>query len=169
MIKKYKLSECTEGAWKNGLGKTRQIAIFPAEATLAEENFDWRLSSATVLGENTFSQFKGCDRWLIVWKGEGLILNGKKLLPHSPLHFNGEESVKCSLIKDEVVDVGLIYNRTKIKAILSVVKGPIELNAVQQTSVLFLEEGEIIIVQNERFILQREPNALAYQFLIEHL
>lgn len=169
MIKNLKLSECVEGTWKNGQGKTRQIAIFPPESTMAEGNFDWRLSSATILGDNSFSQFNGFDRWLIVWKGDGLILNGKKLLPNIPLHFHGEEIINCSLVKDEVVDVGLIYNRTKIKAELNIFSGPINIKTSDKTTVLFLPDGEIIILKNEHFHFDLSPNTMTYQFSIEHL
>jgi environmental stress-induced protein Ves len=181
MIKKLNLKDCNEGLWKNGQGKTRQIAIYPHEATLEENNFLWRLSSATVMGANTFSEFPGYNRLLIVWKGEGLKLNGEKLLPDSPLLFAGEEKIECTLINDEVIDLGLIYDAKKIKARLAVLRGDNKIHAEKGTVFLFMakgsgllgkhtmNEGEILILENRDVQISLPENALAYEFLIEHL
>ncbi len=180
MIKKLKLSECTEGLWKNGQGKTRQVAIYPHEATLAENNFLWRLSSATILSDNTFSSFPGFDRWLIVWKGDGLFLNGKKLGSHSPIHFQGEEDIRCTLINDQVVDLGLIYDREKCTADLKVHTGTLDVVAVSETVFVFLargsgmvgkhemHEGDFLILENKSIHLELAGEALAYVFSIKH-
>lgn len=180
MIKKLKLSECTEGLWKNGQGKTRQVAIYPHQATLAENNFLWRLSSATILGDNSFSAFPGFDRWLIVYKGEGLFLNGKKLEPHSPLHFQGEKVIHCSLVKDQVTDLGLIYDRKKCKAELKVLAGTIDVMADTETIFVFLAqgsglvgkhqmiEGDFLILENKSIHLELTDESLAYLFSIKH-
>jgi len=180
MIKKLKLSDCTEGLWKNGQGKTRQVAIYPHEATLAENNFLWRLSSATILGDNSFSSFPGFDRWLIVWKGEGLFLNGKKLLPHSPLHFKGEDEIHCKLLNDQVTDLGIIFDREKCKAELKVHTGTIDVVAVDETVFVFLargsglvgkhqmDEGDFLILEKKSIHLELAGEALAYIFSIKH-
>lgn len=180
MIKKLNLNECKEGLWKNGQGKTRQVAIYPHEATLEENNFEWRLSSATIMGPNSFSKFHGYNRFLIVWKGDGLLLNGEKLLPHTPLHFSGDESIECTLIKNEVIDLGLIYKHDKIKAGLKVLHGENEIQAELGTHFLFIAEGscligkhtmnagEFLIVENKTIQIALAEKALAYDFSIEH-
>ena len=58
--------------WKNGGGVTTEIAVFPANAGL--EDFEWRLSMATVASDGPFSLFAGIDRTLAVLEGEGLVL-----------------------------------------------------------------------------------------------
>ena len=58
--------------WKNGLGATIEIAVFPADAGLAE--FEWRVSMATVANDGAFSGFEGIDRTLTVLGGDGLSL-----------------------------------------------------------------------------------------------
>lgn len=120
-VKLLKNSQYQMMPWKNGLGMTAQIDIFPEGATFPSDEFLWRISSATVATSSTFSAFVGCDRWLVAWKGAGLILNDVPLLPQQPLHFAGEEHIHCRLKNEEpVVDVGLIYRRDRIEASLQV-------------------------------------------------
>jgi len=58
-------------AWKNGLGRTAEIARAPAGGTV----FDWRLSIATIAADGPFSAFEGCERSLIPIAGAGLALD----------------------------------------------------------------------------------------------
>lgn len=106
--------------WKNGQGVTAEIAISPGSAKFPQDEFIWRLSSATIKTANLFSQFEKCDRLLAVWKGEGLVLNGFELLPFTPFQFSGEQAIECRLINDEVVDLGLIYRRDQVSAEMKV-------------------------------------------------
>jgi hypothetical protein len=95
--------------WKNGLGVTAEIAVFPEGADLS--NFQWRISSAKVTSDNHFSNFEGYDRILTVLKGEGLKLNSHSLKPFEIFKFKGEEEISCSLLGGAVEDLGIIYNR----------------------------------------------------------
>jgi len=120
MITLLKKQGYFETLWKNGGRKTQQIAIYPPEAELAKNNFLWRISSATVSQESPFSQFPGYERLLTVWKGAGLLLNQTELLPFKFLRFSGDSDIYCKLIgPDAVTDLGVIYNKDKIKARLS--------------------------------------------------
>lgn len=106
--------------WKNGMGATAQIAIHPAGADFSKGNYLWRVSSATVGSNSPFSQFPGCDRWLVVLSGEGMLINGFPLLPLSPFHFSGDELIHSELIADSVVDLGIIYRRDKFQASMTI-------------------------------------------------
>lgn len=106
MIKLIKKSDYVHMPWKNGLGMTDQIA-------LAEQ---WRLSSAQVDSPNPFSQFPGCDRLLTVFRGDGLKLNGHKLLPGEVLEFSGETPMQCDLLGGPVKDLGLVFDRSSLIA-----------------------------------------------------
>jgi environmental stress-induced protein Ves len=109
-------------SWKNGLGITKQIDIQPLNSTTTS-TFSWRLSSAIVSGNNTFSSFPGYDRILIVLKGDGLILNKTiKMEPcMNPYYFSGEEPINCQVIGDEnVIDYGIIFRRDHFKASLNI-------------------------------------------------
>jgi uncharacterized protein len=57
--------------WKNGKGSTTELAISP-QGTL--DQFDWRLSIATVSEDGPFSNFAGIERNLILIEGEGIEL-----------------------------------------------------------------------------------------------
>lgn len=57
--------------WKNGLGETTELAI-NEDGNL--ENFDWRLSIATVTQDGVFSDFSGYSRNLVLISGQGIHL-----------------------------------------------------------------------------------------------
>lgn len=57
--------------WKNGLGKTIELAINNG-GTLS--NFDWRISIASVESDGVFSDFSGYFRHLVLIKGNGISL-----------------------------------------------------------------------------------------------
>lgn len=108
--------------WKNGLGSTAQIDIFPEGSVFPGDDFLWRVSSATVSTSSPFSNFAGCDRLLAVWKGDGLFLNEQKLAPLEPLRFSGEVPIHCRLVGSEVIDLGIVYRRDRVFAELTVNK-----------------------------------------------
>jgi len=56
--------------WKNGLGRTAEIARAPTTG----DGFDWRISIATIGSDGAFSAFAGCDRTLVPIAGGGLAL-----------------------------------------------------------------------------------------------
>ena len=52
-------------------GRTKELAIFPAQSKYLDRNFIWRLSSATVeTEESDFSKLPDYDRVLMVLEGE---------------------------------------------------------------------------------------------------
>lgn len=123
MITLLKNSDYQEALWKNGLGKTLQIAIFPPEANVSQNNFIWRISSATVTADCPFSHFSDYERLLVIWKGNGLKLNDNILLPNAPISFSGDDDIQCDLLGTlPVVDLGIIYDKKKVHAKLSVLK-----------------------------------------------
>jgi environmental stress-induced protein Ves len=107
--------------WRNGLGESTEIAIFPAGVDFATNEFLWRISSAKVSSDNQFSVFENHDRILTVLNGGALSLQFEKkptslLKPYSALEFDGRDQVSCHLRGEKVVDLGIIYNRKWIKA-----------------------------------------------------
>jgi len=97
--------------WKNGLGLTSEIAIFPKAADFHDGDFEWRVSCAQVSAPNRFSQFIGYDRALTIVRGDGLILNGENLLPRAVQYFSGSDKVDCQMIGSPVLDLGIIYKK----------------------------------------------------------
>jgi environmental stress-induced protein Ves len=94
-------------------GSTLQLQIHPADATLAERNFAWRLSSAMVNQGGAFSQFQGFGRWLGVRRGAGLSLeiDNHRLDVREKSHmlwFSGNANTTAELVDGPVVDINLI-------------------------------------------------------------
>lgn len=147
--------------WKNGSGVTTELAICPPEAKFSDNNFLWRLSSAEIKSKNTFSQFPGYDRILFVVKGGGLRLiepHAQKqidLQPLIPFFFKGETPIECNIIKDQVIDLGIIFNREKVKVeakVYSLTANPNlqtiffdHDNAINSTNILVCIEGQCFI------------------------
>ena len=102
--------------WKNGQGETREIEIFPAHAEFSEMNFDWRISSAKMNAPSAFSIFPGYERILAVWQGEGFVLNGVRHDSQAPFAFSGEIPIDALPIGQVVTDLGIIYQRGKVRA-----------------------------------------------------
>jgi len=157
--------------WKNGQGSTAQIRIFPQNASFQSksdsEDFLWRLSSATVKENGPFSVFPGCNRLLVVLSGKGLKLNNSELLPMRPLEFSGEFQIHGELIGGEVVDLGLIYRRGKVRAQMDVLEKlpeTLKLESSVKTHFLFcisggfeaqglkIEAGDSLQIQGEKEI-----------------
>lgn len=138
--------------WKNGLGSTAQIDISPEGATFSGDEFLWRVSAATVGASSPFSNFHGCDRLLIVWKGEGLFLNDQFLPPLVPLDFSGDTPIMCRLVRGEVLDLGIIYRRGQVAASMTVqtlAAGKSEkLILGSGSSYLFCAEGSFMVLGN---------------------
>lgn len=110
--------------WKNGLGETAEIDRFPA----GDGPYLWRLSQATIHVDSEFSIFAGYDRWLVVWQGDAIFLNEQKLAPLEPIRFSGDQPTFCRLNGTSVLDVGLIFNRTKVNAEMKTVEGKLRLS-----------------------------------------
>lgn len=108
--------------WKNGGGWTAEIDRFPQS-----DRYAWRLSQATVSSDGPFSVFSGYDRWLMVWKGEGLYLNNRRIPPLAPYRFSGDQSIDCRRVGKEILDIGLIFDRTQVNAEMKVVNGSVDL------------------------------------------
>ena len=100
--------------WKNGKGVTTELAI--SEGGTIDE-FDWRLSIATVSENGAFSDFTGVERNLFLIAGNGIELHhelngiGKtdrlvNLLEHSS--FFGSSKTTGTLVDGGIVDLNLM-------------------------------------------------------------
>jgi environmental stress-induced protein Ves len=100
--------------WKNGLGSTTEIAIFPADAKL--DDFDWRVSMAMVTSDGPFSSFPGIDRTLLVIDGAGIDLNVDGCAPvridRNTIHsFPGDQQTSATLIDGSITDLNVMSRR----------------------------------------------------------
>lgn len=66
--------EFVTGAWAGGT--TTQLAIYPPDASYADRNFIFRLSSATVDTEQSeFTHLPDYDRWLMIFEGRARLVH----------------------------------------------------------------------------------------------
>nr|WP_315259895.1 HutD family protein [uncultured Duganella sp.] len=141
--------------WKNGGGSTTEIAISPAGATL--EDFDWRVSLATIAQDGPFSIFPGIDRSLALVDGDGVLLDfGNErfvLSPSEPLiEFAGEDAVHATVTGQHTTDFNVMTRRGQCRHRLELllVKGTQALKRRGGSTLLFLAEGESLTLSSAR-------------------
>jgi environmental stress-induced protein Ves len=141
--------------WKNGGGSTTEIAVSPPGAGLDE--FDWRISLATISQSGPFSCFPGIDRSLALVDGEGVLLDfGDErfvLSPSEPLiEFAGEDAVHATVTGALTTDFNVMTRRGRCRHRLEplVVRGRAELKRRSGTTLLFLADGESLTLSSAR-------------------
>ncbi len=103
--------------WKNGGGKTTEIAIAPAGATL--DSFDWRISLATIAQSGAFSSFPDIDRTLSLVEGPGVALqiDGQPVelsAEHPTVVFAGEAAVHAT-VAGGTTDFNVMSRRSRYR------------------------------------------------------
>lgn len=78
MLQVLRRNSYVEKPWKNGQGKTLEIALFPQGAS---DQFLWRLSMADIVASGPFSHFPGIDRTLVLLEGPPIELIHKDQVP----------------------------------------------------------------------------------------
>lgn len=149
------MSDYTIMPWKNGLGTTAQIAVAP--------DGQWRISAATVNNPNPFSEFKGYQRLLTIWRGSGLLLNEYKLLPGDVYKFSGEVPIFCKNLSPEVIDLGVIYHPEKVTATMEIISMAESktLTLAKGLNFIFCVEGsfqieDLIVMEGETLRIDKE-------------
>ena len=106
--------------WKNGLGTTHEIAVYPPGAKLAAGDFLWRVSLADVVSDCDFSLFPGFDRTIALVSGKGMELNfdqtsanARLVVPGASRRFSGEWLTHCRLLDGPVRDFNVMTARGK--------------------------------------------------------
>lgn len=105
-----------EMRWKNGQGVTREVCRFPAS-----EQYDWRISVATIREDGAFSRFSGYLRNISVLEGEGMFLTvddqrSALIPPFQATDFNGDSEVFCEVVGGPLLDFNVIYRRETTQA-----------------------------------------------------
>ena len=114
-MKILRASDYKRMPWKNGKGETVEIAVFPPDASI--DDFDWRISMATVAEDGPFSVFEGIDRTLSVLTGEGVVLSvdgaeSVELRPSSAPHaFPADARTAARLLDGPVTDLNVMTRR----------------------------------------------------------
>lgn len=141
--------------WKNGGGSTTEIALAPPDAGF--DDFDWRISLATISEDGPFSIFDGVDRTLALVDGAGMTLDideDERVVvgPDQPVvAFAGESPVTAALTRGPTTDFNVMTRRTRCHHQF----GRRQLTGVSRfaprgdVSVLFLVDGDSISVSSE--------------------
>ena len=140
--------------WKNGGGSTIEIAIGPPDAGF--ENFDWRVSLATIAEDGAFSQFPGVDRTLALVEGHGMTLqiDGEPSLiceAEPVAQFDGSSEVFAKLSRGVTTDFNVMtrsercyhqFGRRRLS-------GDSRFVTRADVTVLFLAEGDSLELSND--------------------
>jgi environmental stress-induced protein Ves len=134
-------------SWKNGGGSTTEIAVFPLEAGFDE--FDWRVSLATIAADGPFSTFPGVERTLVLVDGHGMTLDidgaPTMLSKADPVaSFDGESHVAAQLSRGPSTDFNVMtrLDRCWHRFGRRTLDGGSTFVARADVTVLFLAEGE---------------------------
>ena len=141
--------------WKNGGGVTTELAMSPPGAGL--DDFDWRVSLASIAEDGPFSQFPGVDRTLVMVAGDGVLLEvGDQrvvLSPSEPLvEFAGEDPVHATVGGQSTLDFNVLTRRGRYRHRIEpfVVCGSVPLPRRSGTTLVFLADGESLSVGSAR-------------------
>ena len=145
--------------WKNGGGVTTELAMSPPGAGL--DDFDWRVSLASIAEDGPFSQFPGVDRTLVLVAGDGVLLDfGDErvvLSPSEPLvEFAGEDPVHATISGpisgQPTLDFNVLTRRGRYRHRIEpfVVCGSVPLPRRSGTTLVFLADGESLSVGSAR-------------------
>lgn len=134
--------------WKNGGGVTVEIAIHPQGASV--DDFDWRVSMATVASDGPFSVFPGIDRTLSVLEGDGILLDvegeeTKLTVESAPLAFAADARSSARLIGSAITDLNVMTRRGRLahKVRRLPVDGTTLTVADGNPALLFCSEGQL--------------------------
>ncbi|KND60459.1 histidine degradation [Candidatus Burkholderia verschuerenii] len=141
--------------WKNGGGVTREIAAYPAGASM--DAFAWRVSIAEVAQAGPFSRFAGVDRTLVLLDGAGMRLHeGERTHTLArPLDIAGEASIDATLVDGPTRDFNLMVRRDDARGTLEQWRAPESHDLDADTALLYCAQGAMRVRVN-----RGEPIAL---------
>jgi environmental stress-induced protein Ves len=142
--------------WKNGGGCTTEILASPPGASL--DDFDFRISLATIAQSGPFSVFPGVDRTLSLVDGGNVVLdvgNERKvaLSEREPVvAFPGETRVNATIDGSPTTDFNVMTRRGRCSHQVErrMLRDFSTLEPRSALTVLFLAEGESLTVHSAR-------------------
>jgi uncharacterized protein len=169
----FDLHDIASQPWKNGAGRTREIASAPSAD--GAEGFDWRFSVAEVEHAAPFSQFPGVDRCIVLLRGAGLRLHGGDgAVDHrldtvgEPFHFSGDLALTGTPIAGASSDFNVMTRRGLWRAEVGVYHAGFAVHPTEVTLLLCCE-GEwstsavaAPLLQAQQGLLLREADDLLH-------
>ncbi|WP_017759025.1 HutD/Ves family protein, partial [Pseudacidovorax intermedius] len=122
-LHRFDLDRLPAMPWKNGGGRTREIACWPPGTGL--DHFGWRCSVASIESDGPFSAFPGVDRQILLLAGDGVQLQGEGLdhrldVPLQPFAFAGEAVLGCTRLGGASTDFNVMARRGRFRAKVTV-------------------------------------------------
>ena len=142
-----RLADCPLQPWKNGLGRTREIAVHPFAAGI--DDFIWRISIAEVDSAAPFSRFPGIDRQIALLDGDGFTMTlddhctHALTSPFAPFAFPGEAAVTVKLAGGSTRDFNLMVRRSQASGEVQAWQGPGTRMIEPATVLVFCARGEM--------------------------
>ena len=159
MIEIFKPAQFKTVPWKNGQGETIEMVINP-KGTL--DNFDWRLSMASVVENGIFSNFSGYTRNLILIDGEGINLqhNDNKIDRLTQLldiaTFDGGDKTVGNLHSNAITDFNIITRTASINTKVDCLKKA-KSHQLESSQLCFIyslfNDAELTMTQSKEVIL----------------
>jgi environmental stress-induced protein Ves len=141
--------------WKNGGGSTTEIAIGPPDSGF--EDFEWRVSLATIEKDGEFSLFPGVDRTLALVEGHGMTLeiDGEPTMvteTEPVVAFDGSSVVNAKLSRGGCTDFNAMTRSDRCYHTFGRrrLSGDSTFVARADVTVLFLAEGDALELRNEK-------------------
>lgn len=141
--------------WKNGGGVTVEVAIHPINASV--DNFDWRISTATVANDGPFSTFPDIDRTLSVLQGNGIVLDVEGVettltRETAPFAFAADASSGARLIEGPITDLNVMTRRGNFAHQVTriVTNDSVIVEAESGTVLIFCAEGNFELKSDNR-------------------
>lgn len=134
----------TATPWKNGGGITRELACFPAGASMSD--FIWRVSIADVEQSGPFSSFPGIERIITLLDGDGMQLQFENGARHdltttlAPYAFRGEDALHAQLAGSPSRDFNLMWRRDAARGNVEVLRDKTSI-ATDATTLIFCATG----------------------------
>jgi len=141
------LHDCPARPWKNGRGRTRELAVQPPAAGM--DDFLWRVSVAEVDSAAPFSAFPGIDRTIVLLDGEGFSMamdDGRVHAltePFAPFAFPGEAQVAVTLAGGPTRDFNLMTRRGRVRGQVDVWRKPMDADLLPHTVLLYCARGRL--------------------------
>jgi environmental stress-induced protein Ves len=138
------LDDCLPQPWKNGLGRTRELAV---QTSATGTGFLWRVSIAEVDSAAPFSRFPGIDRSIALLEGAGfhMTMDGTDVHPLTaacePFAFAGEAQVDVALVAGATRDFNLMVKRDEARGELQVWRGPLTRSVPRAAVLVYCARG----------------------------
>ncbi|KAI8882787.1 hypothetical protein K501DRAFT_250888 [Backusella circina FSU 941] len=160
--------------WKNGLGKTAEISIYPPEKDYRQDSFFWRLSENIIEGDYNFPMLLGYECTNIILpshqnrkstihmnhRGEEASTTIKPLFPYT---WSGEWSTACKVINAPVSNLQFLIKRDLGTAQFSVDKIGVSSDAESSRKLILSAFALVFVIEgNVRIALDENNSAQNY-------